>query len=459
MSLASKGILKLPNEVILRILAHHPPSCGNYAMVRSEAKRLRLMASVCTRFRDIITSYAPFWTIIDNGQHPDDVELYLSRSKQAPLKVEVYLDRSERQTGETFLRKVMEHRDRWKSLVIDYGYRSSELWDVVAKIHALLWVEHCYVNMESLVIRGGSTRSNIEDLRSLRSKCQPDAKWRVPRLKKLEMAHCIPRTDVSFRLTSCELSLGQHWLHAEDPVRDFLAFLASQPLLEALDFDARYLPARTTYPVGVPVEMPNLKRMVVTQDRLCPETLQAITKILQSVRTPRLNHLDYWMHIEQGYEWEGLFSHFNDYAELRSLYVTNNDDIDEDQETPFSPFPLIFRRFHSLEHLEVSSGWVTLLGVVPSDIVSTPPLRTLKICASYAFISESLLNIMHYLMRGQHWEKLEWLEINGCAHLFKESDWLRSIPNSRIVGKYGHHFSVYFDHEEQTSLATDRLTK
>jgi hypothetical protein len=264
--------------------------------------------------------------------------------------------------------------------------------------------------------------------------------------------------------------MTKHWCGPEDPTSAFLEFLAGQPLLESLKFYMFHFPASTAYPIGVPVEMPQLEVMVAECLQSTPsETSQAFTSILQSIKAPKLRSLAMIMPFVEESEWESLLPHFNDYEGVRKLQIAANCNArrhDDTNISSFSPFQLTYRRFPNLEHLDIISDNVTLFCTAPHGCtdIDPPPLQSLKIAANPKFTPESLLNIIQYLMRGQQWDRFERLEIRGCKHLQDQDGWLEPLPKCQLLvrrdgNEYGcisssTYFEVVFDHEGEAQRAT-----
>ncbi|KLO12432.1 hypothetical protein SCHPADRAFT_941254 [Schizopora paradoxa] len=75
----SKGFASLPDELIAPIL--------NYACVEIGTKQAVWLSHVSRGFRRIALSEADLWTTLHSHAHPDEIEAYISRSREADLNV------------------------------------------------------------------------------------------------------------------------------------------------------------------------------------------------------------------------------------------------------------------------------------------------------------------------------------------------------------------------------------
>lgn len=75
----------LPNEILVNIFeqAVH----GSFHCMFGEAVRL---SHVCRRFRDIALSCSALWTVVSDSDSPVMVDVLLTRSRKAGLRVSLY---------------------------------------------------------------------------------------------------------------------------------------------------------------------------------------------------------------------------------------------------------------------------------------------------------------------------------------------------------------------------------
>jgi hypothetical protein len=440
--------LDLPNELIIRILTDED------VFFDLNTWHLTVMASVCTELRDVIHSHVPFWTEVSNYHHLGEVELYLARSKQAPLKIDIRYPLVFRHlNAAAFLKKAMEEHHRWESLVVHCDGRSHEDREETSKVQALLREIHSLPKLKTLTFNS----PNMEQQAT-----RPYIGWHAPLLEELTIWNDIPSVDVSFRLTSCLFVLDEEFRHNRDPLSKLLDFLASQPSLVNLHLNVAYFNSITAYPVGVPVEMPELKSVhIATIVCDSPETLRSITSMMQSIKAAKLGSIHLELSIDEDQKLEALFPQFNDYSELRELYISNTYGERTQRSIPTvtsSPFQFIFTRFHNLTHLYVITGHrtINLLDAVPSRTIAPPPLKHLKISTNASFSSDSMLNVMEYLRCGGRWDQFQRLEVRGCTRLLDSDGWLKSFPNGKVLVDSDFepemgtvYFEVQFDHEER----------
>jgi hypothetical protein len=183
--------------------------------------------------------------------------------------------------------------------------------------------------------------------------------------------------------------------------------------------------------------------------------------MMRSIKAPKLDSILLGLPIDEDRKLEALFPRFNDYGELRFLYIANTYGERGQVDIPtadFSPFRFIFTRFRNLTHLHVFAGGrrIKLLDSVPGRAIVPPPLQGLKISANDSFTSESMLNVMQYLRSGGRWDQFQWLEVLGCAHLLDADGWLKSFPDGKVLVDEDFEremrtncFEVRFDHEKR----------
>lgn len=390
------------------------------------------MSRVCSRFRNIVNSYARFWTKISNNFHPEEVTMYLSRSKAAPLSIS--LSHSDRRPRDSvaFLDKVIPHCRRWHSLKINYGYFDREYGS--EKVHRRLdgltlpMLESFEIHLPAVEEQGEIVLQTFDI-----TKFHPYINWEAPMLRRLDGFDVLPKAGTSFRLTQCRLRIGfWHWRCPTDPLKDFMAFLSGQPTLTSLDMTVAYFPKKTMYPVGVPVEMPALERLSFTVE--CePERAEHVTavgvvpSILQSLKILKLERLYLDFTIDENFELEKIFPKFNDYATLKTLHLeTSSEDAGYEIDLCLSPFKSIFERMCNLEDLTIIALDTEVLGTVP-DITTPPPLRSLCIKNSPHINDGSLRTVLQHLACGPYWDRFENLTITNCAELSESGELLSQV--------------------------------
>lgn len=401
------------------------------------------MAAVCARFRDIVVSHAPFWTDIYNDLREEEVMMFLSRSKSAPLSIFLHDRRS--RDNVLFLRILYAHRHRWHFLMIDYsnhkrdpGCLSSAVQDVFRVLRGLLLPTLSILSIHVPVLNlsteydeppeytDSDDSEDHEEPPFNRNQFHTYVTWRAPMLRELHASSIIPSAHATFKLTKCYLDYSSwNWDCPADPLKDLMALLKAQSSLELLDITMLQFADSTKYPIGAVVQLPRLRQLRLSveydHNKAMLDLSAAVAPIiLQSLEVPALEELYASIPIANDFQLTSIFPRSNDYASLQELtLVLFREDESSELDVTLTPFKDIFERMHSLEHLQVSvtSNGISVLGTIPSYLSTPPPLRTLRLVECPGLTEDSLHAIIQYLVDGPHWDKFEKLEIKDCKEL------------------------------------------
>ena len=92
-------INRLPVELLVAIFKDvvsslaSPPALESLPGVYFSSKHMLMLMHVCSMWRDVTVSYAPFWSHVDLENSPQSVETSLKRSSSSPLAFHLALDK------------------------------------------------------------------------------------------------------------------------------------------------------------------------------------------------------------------------------------------------------------------------------------------------------------------------------------------------------------------------------
>ncbi|KAG8932653.1 hypothetical protein FRC01_012857 [Tulasnella sp. 417] len=140
----------LPDEILLHIFKLAIDFNWNKDIIKSKSiyddlktyyQSLYPIERVCKRWRDIIVSYAPFWSLISGTMSGDMIELALARARDSTLSVHVGVQYMEPVELRQFIDRVLRLSNRVESLTMDDKLQRSNaappLWMMLPKIQNL----------------------------------------------------------------------------------------------------------------------------------------------------------------------------------------------------------------------------------------------------------------------------------------------------------------------------------
>ena len=408
---SSRGLAKLPDELLIRVFAI-VQNLDMSGQPRRSYDRLRRITAVCRRFRALVCSTASFWTDVGDFLCADELDVYLSRSKNARLNVSLECHEGGWRDGLRFLEKVVPHCRRWKSFDIDFnGYafvRPSKryierAYDLMHGLHtdALESIQWELPDADNAVGEGC-----IEDDADV---YHVYTTWVAPRLGSLSGFKIVPRESsrvhgATFSLTSCDLFFCGRWQIPRNLLSRFYAFLSSQPRLESLDIHYTNFPMeiRNVNQTSKPVTLPSLRRLCLMTDidsHLRDDDLFDVQKFLCRLALPIIEHIQIFVPIHGNhFRLESILPPFNDYSKLETLDLTFHGVTEYAMQ--LSPLQPIFMRCPNLTSLLIYAEGIQLTVEVPSpDGCPPPPLRKLEISQCEPVTTESLLELVDYLRR------------------------------------------------------------
>ena len=434
--LCPRGILVLPDELIRNVFKLLQEDDG-----REEFHGLIMFASVsCRRLRAIVISTSSFWNKIYMHMHPDAIDAFLLRSGKE------LLDIVSQNYAELFsFEKVLQHRQRWRSLSLAYRFANTEMFQrVTARLTGLNLPNLCRLNLQ---FPDQSDNLNVEDVNEI---AHVYRSWVAPSLREASLYDTVPRFIHGFQLKKLFIEIELYgWIQTSDPLATLMSCLASQPMLEDLTFIMLHFPLETEHSADDRVNLPLLRSLHLgvgdglphedeDSDQDDTGTSFAVPAILTRLITPVLEslHVGFVVTLEDSFTFEidTIFPSERDYTTLRglslSIYETNAVDLETD--FTLSPFSGIFEQMPNLEDLCLEIPDTRVQGIDYGYGGPLPPLQCLKLYRCFELNVNALRGVLQVFRGSPNWGKLK-LNIESCPELQGCTDALTDLlPPERI---------------------------